>query len=262
MRIPMTVRALVQGAAALVLLVAAPADAAQTRVWIGVRSGLTFYNEIDNDSLEELATAMSIERYTTSGAQINFDEKGWEIPFGLQLGLRLNDNLNVWGFFHRMPYTLEAPIPSGTFQPPIDTIRLDAPANVFGGGLDFRLGSRGYGSTLLLSFALGTFQTGGGDQDVQRIRNFEIDASGVYWEVSLMAELDFTTELGFYPFIAFQSTSTSETSATLLPRSGVDNTITPPPFDIDYTAVQIGLSVRFRVWPFDVEDDPDQGEFD
>lgn len=239
---------------------AQPARAADTLLWVGVRTGLMFYNEVDPDALEDLATALSVDRQSTSGTRINFDEKGWEIPINLQLGWRINSSLNLWGFFQRMPYTLEGPLPD-RFPLPIDTVRLDAPANVFGGGLDFRLGSEGYGSSLLMGAAIGTFESSGGDQDIQGYRNFTIDASGFYWEVSLMAELDFSTELAFYPFVSFQGTSTDQVSATIVPRGGgIINDVEIPPFDIDYMAITIGLSVRFRVYPFDTEGNPEEGD--
>lgn len=241
---------------------AAPVLAADTLVWVGVRAGLMYYNEVDPDDLEQLATALSGDRELNPSAPINFDEKGWEIPFGLELGLRLSDSINVWGFFQRMPYTLEGPLPetNGSFRFPIDSVRLDLPANVIGGGLDFRLGSRGYGSSLLLGVELGVFDAEGGDQDIQGFRNFLLEASGTFWQVSLKAELDFSSELTFYPFLSFQGTSTDEAVATLLPRGGVSNDVDIPRFDVDYMAVTIGISVRFRVYPFDTEGDPERGE--
>lgn len=241
---------------------ALPAQAADTLLWVGVRGGLMYYNEVDPDDLEQLATALSGGREGIASAPINFDEKGWEIPFGLELGLRLGESMNLWGFFQRMPYTLEGPLPerSGSFRFPIDSVRLDLPANVFGGGLDFRLGSRGYGSSLLLGVELGVYEAEGGDQDIQGFRNFLLEASGTFWQVSLKAELDFSTELTFYPFLSFQGTSTNEAIATLIPRAGVSNDVDIPRFDVDYMAVSIGLSVRFRVYPFDTEGDPERGE--
>ena len=239
-----------------------PARAADTLLWVGVRSGLTFYNEVDPDDLERLATALSVDREPAPGPPINFDEKSWEIPFGLELGVRLTPAINVWGFFQRMPYTLDAPLPTGRFPRPIDTVRLDLPANAFGGGLDFRLGSRGYGNSLIMGFELGLFDAEGGDQDILGFRSFLLEASGVFWQVSLKAELDFSSELTFYPFLAFQGTSTDRLDAILIPRAGVLNDVDIPPFDVDYMAVTLGISVRFRVYPFDTEGDPDRGESD
>lgn len=263
--------------AALALGVAAPYAQAQTEdtlLWIGLRGGVGYFNDIDPDPLERLATELSSRRVpANSGYEpVEFVDKEWAFPFDVRLGLKLSDSINAWAFYERLPYFLENDFAtrSGPTIPP-DTDTLNIPANVFGGGFDFRLGSEGYGRSILLGFGIGRFWARGDDEDVQGYQNYEITGSGRFWEVQAMAEIDFTTEMSFYPFIAFRAAKTDETDVSVFalpdrplpPAVDLDTgEVNAPPFEIDYTGVTIGLSVRFRVYPFDIIGDPDRGDDD
>lgn len=242
-------------------LAPARALAADTILWLSLGTGMTWYNEVDPDDLERLATAGSIlPSNPTSGRTINFDDKGFEIPAVIQLGVRLTPNVNIWGMYQRLPYILDAPIPGiesgGTVtDPPDDTIRLRAPANVFGGGMDFRLGREGYASSMILSLGLGALSFSGQDEDVLAITNYTIAGDGLLYEASLMFEIDFARDLKFYPFVAFRYADIDNTTAQYVRNFAVDPDL--PDYRINYTGVTVGISARFKVWPFDaVDEDP------
>jgi hypothetical protein len=240
---------------------AGPAAADETVIWLGIGTGLTWYNEIDPDDLEELATAGSIRSVDpTSTRRINFDDKGFEVPVLVQMGLRLTPNVNLWGMYQRLPYILDGPIPGlesgGTpSDPPDDSIRLRVPANVFGGGMDFRLGRDGAMKSLILSVGLGALSFEGKDEDVLQITNFTMSGRGILYEAQLMFEVDFARDLKFYPFVAFRYAEITDTDAEYV-RSAVLNPSLPE-YAMSYTGITVGISARFKVWPFDpVDDEP------
>lgn len=248
----------------------AQAQTDDTLLWVGLRGGVGFFNDIDPDPLEDLATELSARRVASNAGYepVEFRDKEWGFPFDVRLGMRVSEFVNVWLFYERLPYLLENDFSNrtGASIPP-DTDTLNIPANVFGAGLDFRLGSSGYGRSFILGFGAGRFEARGDDEDVQGLPNYEVSGSGLFWEVQAMAEIEFTSEMSFYPFISFRSATTSETDVVVfdlsdrpLPPAFENDTI--PAFEIDYTGVTIGLSVRFRVYPFDVIGDPDRADDD
>jgi hypothetical protein len=244
----------------LVLLLPARAGANDSFLWLSIGTGLTWYNEIDPDELEALATAGSIlPTNPSSTREINFDDKGFEVPALVQLGWRITPHVNIWAMYQRVPYILEGPIPgldagNNPSNPPDDSILLRAPANVFGGGMDFRLGRDGYFNSLILSLGLGAISFDGEDEDVLGITNFTMSGSGLMYEASLMFEVDFARDLKFYPFVAFRYSDLSDTEAEYV-RTAVEPEL--PEYSIQYTGITVGISARFKVWPFDpVNDDP------
>jgi hypothetical protein len=249
-------------ACALACALPTPAHALDdTLIWIGMRGGMGFYNDTDPDPLEELATRLSVGRQTFEVTDdVEFYDKEWGIPFDVRVGFTVTETINAWFFYERLPYLLEADAPDRFATPGSNkTVSLNIPANVFGAGFDFRLGSEGYGNSLLLGFGAGRFESRGDDEDFSGLSNFEVAGSGVFWEVQAMAELEFTTELSFLPFVAFRSAVTRETSVAVNPRQDA-RPVPPgdiPEFEIDYTGVTVGMSVRFRVYPFDIIGDPD-----
>lgn len=240
-------------------LLPARAVANETILWLSIGTGLTWYNEIDPDELESLATAGSIRPINpTSTREITFDDKGFEVPALVQLGLRLTPNVNLWGMYQRLPYILDGPIPGleaggSPSNPPDDSIRLRAPANVFGGGMDFRLGQGGYLGSMIFSLGLGALSFEGEDEDVLQLTNFTIAGSGILYEGQIMFEIDFARDLKFYPFVAFRYADISNTEAEYIrsPLPGPDL----PEYSVDYTGITVGISARFKVWPFDAVDD-------
>lgn len=246
----------------LLVLLPARALASDTILWLSIGTGLTWYNEVDPDDLERLATAGSILSVTpTSGRQIAFDEKGFEVPALVELGLRLSPRVNIWGMYQRLPYVIDGPIPGleagGTpADPPDDTIRLRAPANVFGGGMDFRLGSGdGAMGSLILSLGIGQLNFEGNDEDVLTITNYTVAGRGLLYEARMMFEIDFARDLKFYPFVGFRYAKIEDTEAEYI-RSPTRNPELPE-YTIDYTGVTVGITARFKVWPFDqVDDEP------
>jgi hypothetical protein len=243
------------------LFLPAIAHAQDTLLWLSIGTGLTWYNEVDPDDLEALATAGSIlPTNPSSTRQIAFDEKGFEIPVIVQLGWRVSPNVNLWGMYQRLPYILDAPIPGADAggspsNPPDDTIRLRAPANVFGGGMDFRLGRTGYFKSMILSLGLGAISMQGQDQDVISITNFTIAGDGLLYEAQLMFEIDFARDLKFYPFLGFRYSRLTNTTAEYVR----DRTLKPalPEYAVNYTGSTVGITVRFKIWPFDsVDEDP------
>lgn len=242
-----------------VLLLPARALASDTILWLSLGTGLTWYNEIDPDELEALATAGSIRPNSpTSSREITFDDKGFEVPALVQLGVRLTPNVNVWGMYQRLPYILDGPIPGldaggSPSNPPDDTIRLRAPANVFGGGMDFRFGDEGAFNSLIFSLGLGALSFDGHDEDVLGITNYTIAGSGLLYEAQLMFEIDFARDLKFYPFVSFRYANISDTEAQYVRNVTLDPAL--PEYSIDYTGVTVGITARFKVWPFDASDD-------
>lgn len=243
------------------LLLPAAAHAQDTVLWLSIGSGFTFYNTIDPDELEDLATAGSIlPNNPTSTRKINFDDKGFEIPAIIQLGLRLTPNVNVWAMYQRLPYILDGPIPGADAggspsNPPDDTIRLRAPANVFGGGMDFRLARSGYFKSMILSLGLGAISMQGQDQDVVSITNFTIAGNGLLYEAQLLFEIDFGKDLKFYPFLGFRYSQMTNTTSEYVRNPALNPPL--PDYSVSYTGVTFGISIRFKVWPFDsVDEDP------
>jgi hypothetical protein len=244
----------------LVALLPARAGANDQFLWLSIGTGLTWYNEIDPDDLERLATAGSIlPTNPSSTRQITFDDKGFEVPALLQLGWKISSGVNLWAMYQRLPYILQAPTPGldagGTpTNPPNDTVLLRAPANVFGGGMDFRMGKGGYFNSLILSLGLGSISFNGEDEDVLGITNFTISGTGVMYEASVMFEIDFARDLKFYPFLAFRYSDISDTNAKYVRTS---SNLQLPAYSMQYTGITIGISARFKVWPFDpVDDEP------
>lgn len=244
----------------LALLLPTCAGANDSFLWLSIGTGLTWYNEIDPDELEALATAGSIlPTNPSSTREISFEDKGFEVPALVQLGWRITPDVNLWGMYQRLPYILQAPIPGlepgdNPSDPPDDTILLRAPANVFGGGMDFRLGRSGYFSSLILSFGLGAISFEGEDEDVLGITNFIFSGTGIIYEGSLMFEIDFARDLKFYPFLAFRYSDISDTDAEYV-RTAANPVL--PDFSMQYTGITVGITARFKVWPFDpVDDDP------
>jgi hypothetical protein len=247
----------------LALLVPATTRANDTILWLSIGTGMTWYNEIDPDELENLATAGSIlPTNPGSSRQIQFFDKGFEIPVVVQMGFRLTPNANVWAMYQRLPYLLEAPEPGldagGTpDDPPSDTVFLRAPANVFGGGMDFRLGRSGYFESLILSAGLGAISFDGNDEDTIGFANFAIAGSGILYEASLMFEIDFARDLKFYPFLAFRYSNVSNTSSEYVSARNPGLNPALPEYSIKYTGITVGITARFKVWPFDpVDDEP------
>jgi len=253
--------------AALVLAWSSTAHAQgeDTLLWVEMRGGMGFFNDIDPDPLEELATELSSRRGSiTTFEPVEFVDKEWAFPFDVRVGMRLGDSTNFWLFYERLPYLLENDFESRTGPLRPDTATLNIPANVFGAGFDFRLGTEGYGKSIILGFGAGRFEAKGDDEDVQGLQNFAVNASGLFWEIQAMAEFQFTTEMSFLPFVAFRSAKTDEASARPFLRPDGRNLreYDIPEFGIDYTGVTVGLAVRFRVYPFDVVGDPDRGDDD
>ena len=245
----------------------ASAQTEDTLLWVGMRGGMGFFNDIDPDPLEELATVLSSQRGTVELFQpVEFRDKEWAFPFDVRLGMRVGELMNIWAFYERLPYLLENDVEPRPGPIPLDTSTLNIPANVFGGGFDFRLGSDGWGRQVILGLGIGRFEARGDDEDVQGLANYEITASGRFWEVQAMAELAFTTELSFYPFVAFRSAKTDQTDVVLFQRPEArpdfPTAADIPDFEIDYTGVTVGLSVRFRLYPFDIIGDPDRSDDD
>jgi len=246
--------------AALALLLPARVAASDTILWLSIGTGLTWYNEIDPDDLENLATAGSIlPTNPTATRRINFDDKGFEVPALVQVGFRITPSVNIWGMYQRLPYILQAPIPGldvggSPTDPPDDTILLRAPANVFGGGMDFRLGREGYFESVIFSFGVGAIRVDGEDEDVLGITNFEFTGRGLMYEAALMFEIDFAKDLKFYPFMAFRYSDINDTEAEYV-RTALEPDL--PEFSMKYTGITLGMTARFKVWPFDpVSDEP------
>jgi len=235
------------------LLLPVRAHAEQTAIWASARTGLLFYNETDPDPLEQLASELSAQANDpTSTRRIEFEDKGWEIPLQLKLGLRLNSLINVYGLYERLPYVINSTAENSALaEHPGDTVRLDMPSNVWGLGADFRLGTEGYGNSMLLGFAAGRFFVEGDDQDANGFANYTIDGKGLFWEVSFAAEFDFTDEISFYPFVAFQSASTTDVDATYVKPTNILSPPVTPEFEVDYTGLTFGIEVRFRLYPWD-----------
>jgi hypothetical protein len=243
------------------LILPTVARAQDTMLWLSIGTGFTFYNEVDPDELEALATAGSILPSSPSSTrQITFDDKGFEIPVLVQLGVRLTQNVNVWGMYQRLPYILDGPIPGADAggspsNPPDDSIRLRAPANVFGGGMDFRLGRSGYFESMILSLGLGSISMQGQDQDVVSITNFAIAGDGLLYEAQLLFEIDFGKDLKFYPFLAFRYSEVTNTTSEYVRNRTVSQAL--PEYGVRYTGITVGISARFKIWPFDsVDEDP------
>ena len=258
---------------ALACLLVAPNAVAQTEdtlLWVELRGGVGFFNDIDPDPLENLATELSSRRVGVNAGfePVEFVDKEWGFPFDVRLGMRLGDSVNAWLFYERLPYLLENDFEGRTGPVRPDTDTLNIPANIFGAGFDFRLGSDDWGRQFILGFGAGRFEARGDDEDVQGFQNYEVSGSGLFWEVQAMAEIEFTTEMSFLPFVAFRAAKTSETDVIVFdPGDGRPNPPafeagTIPDFEIDYTGVTIGLAVRFRVYPFDIVGDPDRSDDD
>ena len=246
--------------ATVALLLPAHARASDSFLWLSIGTGLTWYNEIDPDDLERLATAGSILPTNPSSTRtINFDDKGFEVPALVQLGWRITPDVNLWAMYQRLPYILEAPTPGldagGTpSDPPDDTVLLRGPANVFGGGMDFRLGRDGYFSSLILSLGMGVIRVNGEDEDVLGITNFEFSGNGLMYEGAIMFEVDFARDLKFYPFLSFRYSDITDTEAEYIRTAATPSL---PEFSMQYTGITVGISARFKVWPFDpVDDEP------
>ena len=265
-------RSILPAAAALALALlptAATAMEDDTLLWVEMRGGMGFFNDIDPDPVERLATQLSADRQTAGGffRKVEFVDKNWEIPFDVRVGMKLSDTLNAWVFYERLPYLLESQALDGDTSElvgRIDTVTLNIPGNVFGAGFDFRLGSEGYGNSILVGFGAGQISVRGDDEDFLGFNNYEISGSSVFWEVQAMAEFEFTTEMSFLPFVSFRSATVTNPDVAITPRgiAGVDNDPDYDDFEIDYTGVTVGLAVRFRIYPFDIVGDPDRADDD
>ncbi len=232
------------------------ARADDSSLWLSVRSGGMFYNVTDPDDLESLATVFSIRTNEGIGTsrEVQFEDKGWEIPLTLRLGLDTGA-FAIYGMYERLPYILDNSADrSQLFAHPNETLRLDLPANLWGGGVDFRLGEEGYGAGLRLGLAAGTVRVNGDDLSSNGRTNFTVEGTGFFWEISLAAELEFTDEIRFQPFFAYRSAVVDAVDATFV-RSAT--TLQAPPFEIDYTGVLLGVEARFQLYPWDPPRDPD-----
>jgi hypothetical protein len=259
MRVHPSTRALAVAAsvAAAVLLCFRPAaavaqESSGTKFWLGVRAGGAFFANKDPNDLEDLSTALSAP---TPGQRTEFRDKGWEVPFGARLGLEFQDKLRVYALYERLPYLLERDTssPVTLTNPTTESIRLDAPANIFGGGFDLELTDAVYGQSLVVGFAAGHLSMEGRDQDVTYQSNYVIDGTGRYLEVSLAAEYEFNSEVKFLPFIALRLAKATTTRYQLARR--LTGQTTPGEFEIDYTGITIGLEGRFQLWPWGSTDD-------
>jgi hypothetical protein len=238
-------------------LVPSPVCAQQgpgTKLWFGFRAGGGFFANTDPDQLEGLSTALSAP---IPGQQVEFDPKSWEVPFGVRLGLEFNEFVRVYGMFERIPYLLERdPSDTGALQPPTESIRLEASANVFGGGLDVVLADAAYGQSLIFGIAGGYLEMEGRDQDVLFARNFIMEGTGSYFELWLGAEYEFNDEVTFLPYISVRVAKATDTSYRL--SRLLDGQTVPEPFEVDYTGITIGLEGRFQLWPWGEDDEGDR----
>lgn len=238
--------------APLLATTAASADeSSQTKVWLGVRAGAGFFSNSDPDQLESLSTALSDP---VAGQRTEFDQKGWEVPFGVRLGVEFRDWIRAYGMYERIPYVLlRDPSDTGGLTPPTESVRLEAPANVFGGGLDFVLADAAYGQSLIFGISGGYLQMNGRDQDVLYTRNYVIEGTGSYFEVMLAGEYEFNDEVTFLPYIAVRVAKATDTSYRL--SRILDNQTTPDPFEVDYSGITVGLEGRFQFWPWASSDE-------
>ena len=95
------------------------------------------------------------------------------------------------------------------------------------------LGRNGVGKTSLLRAMVGQYPI----------------ASG-----SIMFEIDFARDLKFYPFLAFRYSEITDTEAEYVRTL---NNPELPDFSMQYTGITVGITARFKVWPFDpVDDEP------
>ncbi len=222
-----------------------------TKFWFGVRAGGGFFAKTDPDQIEALSTSLSSP---IAGQRIEFDRKGWEVPFGARLGFQFRDWIRVFGLFERLPYILERdPSDTGSLIPPTESVRLSLGANVLGGGVDFVLADAAYGQSLIFGISGGYLWAEGSDRDVLFNRNFSVKGTGTYFELSLAGEYEFNDEVTFLPFVAVRVAKATDTSFSL--SRILDRQTTPEPFEIDYTGVTIGIEGRFQLWPWGESDD-------
>jgi len=238
---------------ALAGALASPALGADTRVWLGVRSGGAFFAERDPDDIEALVTRLS---NPPLGTQLEFEPKSWEVPFGVRLGLEFNEWIRVYALYERIPYLLEREVSdTGTLQAPTESIRFESPANVFGGGIDILLADAAYGQALIVGLSAGVLDTDGRDQDVLFGQNFATEGSGSYFEIVLAGQYEFGEDVTFLPFIGWRVARANDTRWRRVRDLG--DFEEPGDFDIDYGGVTLGLEGRFHIYPWGGEDEPD-----
>lgn len=227
-------------------IVMAPSVAhAEFQMWLNARFGAQFFSHSRFVQLEELSEVMS---ETSESRRVEFEDKIWEIPLGVRLGFQGNDRIQAYLVYERQPFVLQQEPPSldDLLNNPRETDRLDASANLWGVGLDVKAFD-GLGQSLRLGVSGGYLDMKGRDKDLAGIRNFEIEGTGYFFDVYLMSDHEFTDEIRLLPFVAVRLAKTTETTVkdTRLPEA-----LDIPPYDIDYASVIVGISARFRLYPF------------
>jgi hypothetical protein len=215
-----------------------------TRWWISVRGGAHFFTDGDHDDLERLSFVLSNPR---NDFPIEFEEKGWELPFGVRLGRQFGPAFSAFALYERMPYLLDAERAildgSDITDPRPDTVRLRAPANLIGGGVDLALFSGTYGGAIRVGGVGGYLKMDGHDEDYLGYANYRIEADGFFLGLYGSVEYEFSDDLTFYPFAELRFTKLGD------PRVRTNDPDPVPDFDVDYNGLTLGIELRLRAWP-------------
>ena len=235
----------IAGFVCILLLVAeASALAPDTSWWVSLRGGAHFFTDGDHDDVERLSFALSNPR---NDRPIEFDEKSWELPFGFRLGRQFSSSFSAFGLYERMPYVLDADRANldatDITDPRTDTVRLRAPANLFGGGVDLALFSGTYGGVIRVGGVGGYLKMSGHDEDFIGFANYRLEADGWFVGVYGSVEYEFSDDLTFYPFAELRFTKLGDA------RIKTSDPDPIPEFDIDYNGLTIGIEIRLRAWP-------------
>ena len=228
----------------------AVALAPDTKLWVSLRGGAHFFIDNDQSDLEALASELSDPR---DDVDIVFESKVWEMPFGARLGFAPTPQMSVFFLYERVPYLLDAPLAEPDLtdfsNPRSDSIRFEAPANYFGGGVDFALFS-GYSRGMRMGFAGGVIDMEGDDEDLVGRRNFLVDGKGYFFDAYASLEWEFNGEISFYPFLQYRFAKVPDPYATDL-RLPIDDY--SEDFEIDYSGLELGIEVRIRAFPFTLD---------
>lgn len=218
------------------------------QMWLNARFGAQFFTHSRFPELERLSEVMS---GTPDSRRIEFEDKIWEIPLGVRLAFQGNDRFQAYLVYERQPFVLqqEPPTIEDLLNQTRDTDRLEAGANLWGVGLDFQA-LEGFGQSLRLGVSGGYLDMKGRDKDLAGIRNYEVEGTGYFVDVYLMADHEFTDEIHLLPFVAFRFAKATDTQ-TIDTRS--PEALDVPPYEIDYSSVTLGISARFRLYPFGSE---------
>lgn len=223
----------------------------ETVVWVSVRGAIQFFSDRDYSDLEAAATELSDP---LNNRPVEFNDKPWEVTFGVRLGLVISPTWSFLLTYERCPYQLETDAAeldvTDINNPRTDTVQIDAPANLWGLGLDYGFYSS-YSSSFRLGLVGGLIDMDGGDRDLVYRRNFILSGDSYFIDFYGAVDWEFNDELSFHPYLQYRFGRVSEAIATDS-RSPVETW--DEPLEIDYSGFSVGIELRIRAIPFGPRD--------